>query len=55
MLLHSATTTARLAVYTGTLSDTAGHWAESLVAYAQKIGVIKGDTEGTFRPANREL
>ncbi|HIU43964.1 MAG TPA: S-layer homology domain-containing protein [Candidatus Ventrousia excrementavium] len=39
-----------LAVYTGTLSDTAGHWAESLVAYAQKIGVIKGDTEGTFRP-----
>ena len=32
-----------LAVYTGTLSDTAGHWAESLVAYAQKIG--RGDMD----------
>lgn len=39
-----------LAVYAGTLSDTAGHWAENVVAYAQKIGVIKGDSEGTFRP-----
>ena len=39
-----------LAVYSGSLSDTAGHWAEPVIAYAQRIGVIKGDAEGTFRP-----
>lgn len=39
-----------LAVYSGSLSDVAGHWAEGVVGYSQKIGVIKGDPEGTFRP-----
>lgn len=33
-----------------TFTDTKGHWAESVIYRAVSYGIVKGDSEGTFRP-----
>lgn len=33
-----------------TFTDVRGHWAESYIYKAASYGIIKGDSEGTFRP-----
>ena len=35
---------------TSTFTDTVGHWAESYIAYATNLGIIKGMGDGTFAP-----
>ncbi|MDO4553099.1 MAG: S-layer homology domain-containing protein, partial [Bacillota bacterium] len=35
---------------TAAFSDTAGHWAESFIAYAAELGIIEGYPDGSFGP-----
>ncbi|MGN0711803.1 MAG: S-layer homology domain-containing protein [Anaerovoracaceae bacterium] len=36
-----------------TFTDIRGHWAESYIYKAASYGIIKGDSEGTFRPDDK--